>query len=95
MEVTYTTTLDDYVAFSLHVLKRSPSMKWRLALGWALIPIGCWLWAALLAGSNPPTALLLSAGGAGYALIYPLVGHRVPLLQLQLRLARLHPARQG
>jgi hypothetical protein len=73
MEVSYTTTLDDYVAYSLHTLKRSPSMKLRFALAWALLPIGCWFGAALLVGSNSPAAAMLAAGGAAYAIIYPFV----------------------
>jgi hypothetical protein len=75
LELTYTTTLDDYVAFSMHTLKRSPSMKWRVGLGWALIPLGCWLWAALLINTVPAAAAILAFGGVAYAVIYPLGHH--------------------
>ena len=71
MEVSYTTTIDDYVAYSMHALKRSPSMKWRLALGWVLIPLGCWVGAALLASGDPALAAGLAAGGAACAVIAP------------------------
>ena len=75
MEVTYTTTLDDYVAFGVHALKRSPSMKWRTGFGWALVPLACWLWASLLVATTPATAVVLAIGGLAYAALYPLA-HR-------------------
>ena len=71
MEVSYTTTLDDYVACSLHSLKRSPSMKWRLALGWVLGPLGCWIGAALMVGVNPAIAAVLAVSGVVCAVIVP------------------------
>jgi hypothetical protein len=76
VEVSYTTTIDDYVTFSLHTLTRSPSMKWRFSISWILLPLGCWIWAALLANDNPELAAMLAIGGVAYAIVYPFV-HRV------------------
>jgi hypothetical protein len=73
VEVNYTTTLDDYVAFNLHTLKRSPSMKWRFGIGWVLLPLGCWMAAAQSASSNPELAVVLATGGLVYAIAYPFV----------------------
>jgi hypothetical protein len=71
VKVSYTTTLDDYVKFSMHTLMRSPSMKWRLALGWILLPVGSWMWAALIAKTYPTEALMLASGGALFFVVYP------------------------
>src|SRR4051812_29962353 len=73
VEVSYTTTLDDYVAFSVHAFKRSPSMRLRLALAWAVVPLVCWLAAALISGRDAKLAMLVAAGGVVYAVIYPLI----------------------
>jgi hypothetical protein len=73
VEVSYTTTLDDYVAFNLHTLKHSSSMKWRFRLGWALVPLGCLIAVILLASKKPGLALALAAGGVVYAIVYPLL----------------------
>ena len=71
MEVSYTTTLDDYVAYSLHTLKRSSSMKWRIGMCWALPPLACLIASVLLVGSDPIVPVMVAAGGAAYAIIYP------------------------
>jgi hypothetical protein len=75
VEVSYTTTLDDYVAYSVHMLKRSPSMKWQFAVGWAVLPVGCWLLAAILASRPGPAVASLAFAGVAYAVVYPL-GYR-------------------
>ena len=75
MEVTYTTTLDDYVAFSMHMLKRSPTMRWRVGLSWTVIPVACWISALLLVSTVPAAAATLAFGGLAYAGMYPLIQH--------------------
>ena len=71
MEVSYTTTLDDYVAFSMHAVKRSPSMKWRFGLGWAFLTLGFLIWAALLATPYPVAAISLAVAGVVCGVGYP------------------------
>lgn len=73
MEVSYATTIDDYVAYNMHALKRSPSMKWRLALGWVLVPLGCWIGAALMVSGDPAIAAALAISGVAYAVTGPFV----------------------
>ncbi len=73
MEVSYTTTVDDYVAYNMHAIKRSPSLKRRLVLGWLFVPLWCWIGAALLFDGNPTPAAVLAAAGVVYAVIHPFV----------------------
>jgi YcxB-like protein len=65
--------MNDYIAYNLHGIKRSPSMKWRLAIGWAIIPCACWIGAALLAKSHSDLAFMLAIGGVMYAFVFPFV----------------------
>jgi hypothetical protein len=71
VEVSYTTTLDDYVAFSLHTFKRSPSMKRRFVAAWVLVPLAFLLLAAMVWGSDRFVAFSLAAGGVGAAILHP------------------------
>jgi hypothetical protein len=75
VEVSYTTTLDDYVALSLHVMKRSPSMRSRFWLGWTLLTLAFLIGAAFLVTINPVGAAVLSVLAVAYAISYPFV-HR-------------------
>lgn len=73
MEVTYTTTVDDYVAWCMHNRKRSPTQKWLYRTGWLLIPLGCFIRAAtLFAQAVPSAAITWALAGVIYTVIYPL-----------------------
>ncbi|MBP3956903.1 YcxB family protein [Gemmata sp. G18] len=71
MEVTYTTTLDDYVALCMHLTKQSSFMKRQVSLLWLLLPLGLLISAALLASSSPVGAAILIVVGVTYAVIFP------------------------
>jgi hypothetical protein len=71
MEVTYTTTLDDYIAWNMHMFKRSSSMRRRYLLGWATIPIGCATMAIVLAELALLPAIAFGLIGVLHAVLYP------------------------
>lgn len=73
MEVTYKTTLDDFVAYNMHLLKRSPSMRQKMVLSWVLLPIVCLFWAYILANPYPFSAVFLVVAGVFIAIFYPLI----------------------
>jgi len=77
MQVTYTTTLDDYVAFNRHSARKSPVVKANFFLGWFVVPaIAGAVGLALAQVENlRPVALFVVVGGLFYAVSYPLVSH--------------------
>lgn len=74
MEVTYTVTLDDFTAFSLYSLRRSPSLVRRLRVGWLGPPV---LFAGLAAfrwsGNDPERAILFDTLAAVWLVAHPLL----------------------
>jgi YcxB-like protein len=75
VEVTYTTTIDDYVAWNMHSLKRSKSMTLRFVLNWVMPPLLCGIVAVVLGEGYPLLAVLLAISGVLYAVSYPFVYH--------------------
>ena len=74
MQVTYTTTLEDYVAFNRHVARKSTVLRVVILLGWFVIPAVAVAAAVALVWIENlwPVALVVAAFGLLYAIIYPL-----------------------
>ncbi|MFO0928355.1 MAG: YcxB family protein [Gemmataceae bacterium] len=71
MEVSFTTTVDDHVAYQLHVLKRSRFIRRQQYLGW-LVPPGVFsLLAFLLLFVEPVVAVIALAVSAVWLLLFP------------------------
>jgi YcxB-like protein len=80
VQVSYTTTVDDYVAFALHAYWKSSSMRTRFWAAWVVIPICCFVVATYLELSYSQTIAAVCVGGFGvvYSVFYPpIFWHRV------------------
>jgi hypothetical protein len=69
MEATYTTTLDDLFALNMFILGRSPSIRRRLAFGWATLAFGFGLVVLMAYLGNAPLHVLVALGVSGALLV--------------------------
>jgi hypothetical protein len=76
MEVTYTTTVDDFVACHRHVLKRRTPFNWPFWGVWLLVPLGCVHWIVFHRTGYPEHTFYASTAAILWLLLYPLC-HRV------------------
>lgn len=90
----YTTNLDDYVAFNLHVMSKSKGTRLSFLVGSVLAPVGLLAGAASVAAAlhNWPGEIACMAGAVSCAVIVPF-GYR-SLMRSKIRaLARRHSIR--
>jgi hypothetical protein len=73
MEVRYTTTIDDYVACCERMLWRSPSVRKRFALNWAVPTLAGLGGAALLGSEYPACCIGLIAASLIHAVTFPML----------------------
>ncbi len=74
VEIAYTTTLDDYVAFSMHMLRKSKAARGRFMASWLILPLVALFAAAILAitdGLLSETPITLAVVGVLYIVIFP------------------------
>jgi hypothetical protein len=73
VEVSYTTTVDDYVAFALHLWRKSKVGRGSYLVNWLLLPVlGLLGPAAVVASNGLSVGAAVCAGGALlYAAIFP------------------------
>jgi hypothetical protein len=73
LDVSYTTTVDDYVAFSLHMWRKSKVGRGAYLVGWLLPPMLGLLGAAIAVAWNGPTVVVAACVGGAVlaAVMYP------------------------
>ena len=73
MDVSYTTTMDDYLAFSLHMWQKSKVGRGGYLVGWLLSPMLGLLGAAAVVAWNGPSVVAAGcvAGAVLAAVMYP------------------------
>ncbi len=73
MEVAYTTTLDDYVAFCMHMYRKSKAARGSFLLAWLILPAACLATAvAVVYGDGPIGQAAYWAGIAAiWVAVYP------------------------
>ncbi len=91
MEIRYTLTLDDLVAFSIHQGRKGTPGWIPYLLGWVIPPLLAALALALLlrkeADPNPVQLVFLGSLMAGYPLAYPFVVRRLRVVSVRDYLA--------
>ena len=73
MEVTYTTTVDDFVACHRHVLKRRTPFNWPFWGVWLLVPLGCVHWIVFHRTPFVEDSLLPAVVAVLWLIFYPLL----------------------
>jgi hypothetical protein len=71
LEVTYTTTIDDYVRYAFH-LRRKPVARTLYLFAWLFIPVVSLLWALVPPADHPEHSLYAGVLGLSYLVLYPL-----------------------
>lgn len=85
LEVTYTTSADGLMALNMYLVKRSPSQRRRLVIGWVMAPALVLSTAALMNTANAPPGIVLGVvvGGLLLAVAYPVIYFLAIRLQLR------------